>query len=206
VGTLVPVPGDGVEEETTRNIYIEGDNLEVLKIIKKAYEGRIKMVYIDPPYNTDGDFVYDDDFTESVESYQKRTGQVDENGIRMTTNNRSDGRFHSKWLSMMHPRLRLAHSLLRDDGVIFISIDDNESYNLRYVCNEIFGEENFIASIVWKHTQQSKNDERHFSRQFNYNLLYAKNKDELPGFNFKRTDKDKGTSKNQLLFFQNSFC
>jgi adenine-specific DNA-methyltransferase len=190
LGTLVPVPGDGVDEETTRNIYIEGDNLEVLKIIKKAYTGKIKIIYIDPPYNTGNDFIYNDDFSEADESYKKRTGQIDENGLKMTTNNKSDGRFHSKWCSMMYPRLRLARELLSDDGVIFISIDDNEVAQLLKICDEVFGEENFVANIVWKHTQQSKNDERHFSRQYNFNLIYAKQKDTLPNFNFERTEED----------------
>jgi len=158
VGTLVPVPGEGVDEEKTRNIYIEGDNLEVLKIIKKAYQGKIKMIYIDPPYNTGTDLIYPDDFSESVESYQKRTGQVDKDGVKMTTNNRSDGRFHSKWCSMIYPRLRLARELLSEDGVIFISIDDNEVAQLRKICDEIFGENNFEGQIHWRRRHNQPND------------------------------------------------
>jgi len=122
-GTLVPVKGEGIHEETTRNIFIEGENLEVLKILRKSYAGRVKMIYIDPPYNTGNDFVYDDDFTEPLQDYLKRTGQIDGEGRPMPTNKKADGRFHSKWLSMMYPRLRLARELLRDDGVIFVSID-----------------------------------------------------------------------------------
>jgi adenine-specific DNA-methyltransferase len=175
LGTLAPVPGDGIDEASTRNIYIEGDNLEVLKIIRKAYEGRIKMIYIDPQYNTGSDFIYPDDFSESIESFQKRTGQVDESGVRMTTNNRSDGRFHSKWLSMMYPRLRLARDLLSDDGVILISIDDNEVDNLKNICNEIFGEENFIAQCVWQKFHSVKSNAAYnLSNSHEYVLLYLK--------------------------------
>src|SRR5690606_17436527 len=151
-GTLEPVYGEGLKADGTpdtdgvndsKNIFIEGENLEVLKILQKSYAGKIKMIYIDPPYNTGNDFVYDDDFTEPLQEYLRRTGQVDEEGKTLTTNKRSDGRFHSKWLSMMYPRLRLARNLLSNDGSIFISIDDNEVHNLRAIMNEIFGEENF---------------------------------------------------------------
>ena len=135
-GTLVPVPGDGVDEDTTRNIYIEGENLEVLKIIHKAYAGQIKMIYIDPPYNTGNDFIYPDDFSESEESYLFRTGQIDEKGIKLTTNSKSEGRFHSNWLSMIYPRIKISYSLLKDGGIIFISIGEDEVHNLRNICNE----------------------------------------------------------------------
>jgi len=172
-GTLVPVKGEGIDEETSGNIFIEGENLEVLRILRKSYSGRIKMIYIDPPYNTGNDFVYDDDFTEPLQDYLRRTGQIDGEGRPMTTNKRSDGRFHSKWLSMMYPRLRLARELLRDDGVIFVSIDDNEVHHLRVLMNEVFGEENFITELVW-------NTEGHGDNQFDvkinheYVLLYCK--------------------------------
>ena len=149
-GTLVPVKGDGVDEENTKNIYIEGDNLEVLKLLQKSYAGKIKMIYIDPPYNTGNDFVYNDDFSISSDQWLVDSGQVDDQGVRITTNSRADGRFHSKWLNMMYPRLKLAHSLLREDGVIFISIDDNEVAQLRKICDEIFGEENFVSQFIWK--------------------------------------------------------
>jgi adenine-specific DNA-methyltransferase len=149
-GALVPISGEGLDEEETQNIFIEGENLEVLKLLQKSYAGRIKMIYIDPPYNTGNDFVYEDDFTEPLQEYLRRTGQLDEEGKPFSTNTRADGRFHSKWLSMMYPRLRLARNLLRDDGVIFISIDDNEIHNLRSIMNEIFGEENSIGILVWE--------------------------------------------------------
>ena len=162
-GTLEPVFGDGLKPDGTsdedgknpsKNIFIEGENLEVLKLLQKSYADKIKMIYIDPPYNTGNDFVYDDDFTEPLQEYLRRTGQIDEEGKSLTTNKRSDGRFHSKWLSMMYPRLRLARNLLKEDGVIFVSIDDNEVHNLRVIMNEIFGEENGVGarSAVSAHT------------------------------------------------------
>lgn len=149
-GTLVPMHGEGIDEETTNNVFIEGENLEVLKLLQKSYASRIKMIYIDPPYNTGKDFVYDDNFTETIEEYLKRTGQIDEEGRKLTTNTKADGRFHSKWLSMMYPRLRLARNMLTNDGVIFVSIDDNEVHHLRTLMNEIFGEVNFLTEFVWK--------------------------------------------------------
>jgi adenine-specific DNA-methyltransferase len=175
VGTLVPVPGEGVDEEKTHNIYIEGDNLEVLKIIKKAYQGKIKMIYIDPPYNTGTDLIYPDDFSESVESYQKRTGQVDKDGVKMTSNKRSDGRFHSKWCSMIYPRLRLARELLSGDGVIFISIDDNEVAQLLKICDEIFGEGNFVGKFIWRKKEGGGQAKEHFVVEHEYILVYRKN-------------------------------
>ena len=180
-GTLEPVWGDGLKADGTpdtdgvndsKNIFIEGENLEVLKLLQKSYAGKIKMIYIDPPYNTGNDFVYDDDFTEPLQEYLRRTGQVDEEGRAMTTNKRSDGRFHSKWLSMMYPRLRLARNLLREDGVIFVSIDDNEVHNLRAIMNEIFGEENFVAQFVWNGGR--KNDSKKVSVGHEYILSFEK--------------------------------
>jgi adenine-specific DNA-methyltransferase len=156
-GTLVPVFGEGLKADGTsdsngvndsHNIFIEGENLEVLKILQKSYAGRIKMIYIDPPYNTGNDFVYDDDYTESLDEYLRRTGQIDGEGKPLTTNRKADGRFHSKWLGMIYPRLILARNLLSEDGVIFISIDDNEVHNLRQILNEVFGEE-CIEQYVW---------------------------------------------------------
>lgn len=146
---LVPQHGKGVNEESTRNVFIEGENLDVLKLLKHAYKGRVKMIYIDPPYNTGNDFIYDDDFSETKAEFLRRTGGVDEEGKAMTTNTRADGRFHSKWLSMMYPRLRLARQLLRDDGVIFVSIDDNEAHHLRNLMAEVFGDESFLGQLVW---------------------------------------------------------
>lgn len=148
-GTLVPVPGEGVNEETTRNLFIEGDNLEVLKLLQKSYAGRVKMIYIDPPYNTGNDFVYKDDFRDPLGDYLRKTGQVDEAGEALTTNTRADGRFHSNWLSMMYPRLRLARTLLLDDGVLLVSCNDVEQAHLKVILAEIFGEENHAATFIW---------------------------------------------------------
>ena len=174
-GTLEPVPGDGVNEDTTHNIYIEGDNLEVLRILKQSYKGRVKMIYIDPPYNTGNDFIYPDDFKMPVEEYLKMTGQADESGKRLVTNQKSNGSFHTNWLNMMYPRLQLARELLTEDGVIFISIDDNEQANLKLVCDDVFGEENFIADLVWERAFSPKNDARFISNSHDYVLMYAKN-------------------------------
>lgn len=185
-GTLEPLYGEGLKADGTpdtdgvnnsKNIFIEGENLEVLKILQKSYAGKIKMIYIDPPYNTGNDFVYDDDFTEPLQEYLRRTGQVDEEGKLLTTNKRSDGRFHSKWLSMIYPRLRLARNLLSDDGSIFISIDDNEVHNLRAIMNEIFGEENFIAIIVWQ--KSKKGDAKLIAKTHEYIIVFAKNVESL---------------------------
>ena len=172
VGTLVPKPGEGMDEDTTRNIFIEGENLEVLKLLQKSYAGRVKMIYIDPPYNTGNDFVYDDNFTEGLDDYLRRTGMIDDEGRRLTTNSKADGRFHSKWLSMMFPRLRLARNLLRNDGVIFVSIDNNEVHNLRMLMNEVFGEENFVECITWN-KRIPKND-KGIGSIHEYVLLYTK--------------------------------
>ena len=174
-GTLEPVPGDGVNEDTTHNIYIEGDNLEVLRILKQSYKGRVKMIYIDPPYNTGNDFIYPDDFKMPVEEYLKMTGQADEGGKKLVTNLKSNGAFHTTWLNMMYPRLQLARELLTEDGVIFISIDDNEQANLKLVCDDVFGEENFIADLVWERAFSPKNDARFISNSHDYVLMYAKN-------------------------------
>ncbi|MDR1788279.1 MAG: site-specific DNA-methyltransferase [Treponema sp.] len=174
-GTLVPVPGEGVDEARTRNEYIEGDNLEVLKVLQKSYAGRVKMIYIDPPYNTGHDFIYKDDFSETQESYAKRTSQVDALGNALTTNPKYGGRFHSNWLSMLYPRLRAARNVLREDGVIFISIDHNEAHNLRHLCDEIFGQENFVAEFVRKSGVSARLDTRFISVEHDSILLYAKN-------------------------------
>ena len=148
LGTLLPAPEESVNWDTTENLIIEGDNLEVLKLLQKSYLGKVKMIYIDPPYNTGNDFIYPDDYAESLKTYLEYTGQVDEEGRKFSTNTDTDGRFHSKWLNMMYPRLYLARNLLRDDGVIFISIDDDEVANLRAAVNEIFGEENFVGDVI----------------------------------------------------------
>ena len=188
--TLRPCREESVDFDNTENLYIEGDNLDVLKLLQETYLGKVKMIYIDPPYNTGNDFVYNDDFAENTDDYLDRSGQFDEDGNRLFHNTESNGRFHTDWLNMIYPRLKIARNLLSDDGVIFISIDDNELENLKKICEEIFGESNFIANIVWKHTQQSKNDELYFSRQYNHTLVYAKNKFLLHRFYFERTDED----------------
>ena len=150
MGTLVPVRDESVNFDTTENLIIEGDNLETLKLLQKAYLGKVKMVFIDPPYNTGNDFIYPDDYSESLDTYLRYTGQVDNEGRKFSTNAETDGRFHSKWMNMMYPRLFLARNLLRDDGVIFVSISDHEVAALKFLMNEIFGEENFSAQFIWK--------------------------------------------------------
>jgi adenine-specific DNA-methyltransferase len=174
-GTLGLQPGEGVNEDSTHNIFIEGDNLEVLKLLQKSYAGRVKMIYIDPPYNTGNDFVYPDDYKEPLEAYLKRTGQMDEAGKALTTNSKASGRFHSSWLSMIYPRLYLARQLLRDDGIIFVSIDDHEMSHLQMLMNEVFGEENFLVCIIWRRRQVSDNRNlNNVSTDHEYVLAYGK--------------------------------
>ncbi|MDI1276253.1 site-specific DNA-methyltransferase [Methylobacter sp.] len=175
--TLRPVRSESVDFDTTQNLFIEGDNLDALKLLQETYLGKVKMIYIDPPYNTGKEFIYDDDFSEDTASYFQRSNQKDEAGQRMVANTESNGRFHSDWLSMMYPRLKLARNLLRDDGVIFISIDDNEQANLKRLCDEVFGEANFIASMVWE--KGRKNDAKLVSVGHEYILIFAKSLDEL---------------------------
>ncbi|MHB9101398.1 MAG: site-specific DNA-methyltransferase [Sulfuricella sp.] len=150
VGTLLPQPDESVDWDSTENLILEGDNLEVLKLLQKPYHGKVKMIYIDPPYNTGNEFIYPDNYREGLDDYLRYSGQVSEAGIKQSTNTETSGRFHSKWLNMMYPRLFLARNLLRDDGVIFVSIDDNEVHNLRMLMNEVFGEESFVAQLTWK--------------------------------------------------------
>lgn len=182
--TLRPAPEESLSWEETKNLYIEGDNLEVLKLLQRGYHGKVQLIYIDPPYNTGHDFVYHDTFEDSIANYREQTGTGGQ------SNAETSGRYHSAWCSMMYPRLRLARELLAENGAIFISIDDNELRNLRAICDEVFGEDNFVADVIWKHTQQSKNDELHFSRQYNHTLCYAKLKSSLPNFQFDRTEQD----------------
>ena len=144
--TLRPVREESVDFDTTKNLFIEGDNLDALKLLQESYLGKVKLIYIDPPYNTGNDFIYNDDFAESAEEYLTRSGQKDDSGVRLTANSESNGRFHSDWLSMMYPRLKLARNLLADDGILFVSIDDNESPQLRRLCDEVFGSSNFAGS------------------------------------------------------------
>lgn len=172
--TLRPVKEDSVDWDNTQNLYIEGDNLEVLKLLQKSYLGKVKMIYIDPPYNTGNDFVYHDDFAMSADEYAEASGSVDELGNKYIKNMDSNGRFHSDWCSMIYSRLMVARTLLAEDGVIFISIDDNENYNLRKICDEIFGSSNFIAEIVWERAYAPINMVKHFSKSHDYILCYAK--------------------------------
>lgn len=173
-GTLRPSKEDSKDWNNTENLYIEGDNLEVLKLLQKSYHGKIKMIYIDPPYNTGKDFVYKDNFKDNLKNYLEITGQVGEEGQKLTTNSDSNGRYHSDWLNMMYPRLKLARNLLTDDGVIFISIDDNEQENLKKVCNEIFGENNFLGILI-QNKLNSKSDTLNIQRNHEYILVYRKN-------------------------------
>ena len=189
VATLKPDRNESVDFDTTENLFIEGDNLEVLKLLQKAYFGKVKMIYIDPPYNTGKEFIYPDKYQENLDTYLAYTGQVDDEGKKFSTNTDAGGRFHANWLNMMYPRLYLARNLLSDDGIILIAIDDNEHSNLKLLCNHIFGEVNFAANISWKHTQQSKNDEPYFSRNKNEILVYRKSS-ELGRLRFPRTAED----------------
>lgn len=175
--TLRPCREESVDFDTTENLYIEGDNLEVLKLLQETYLGKIKMIYIDPPYNTGNDFVYEDDFAQSTDEYLANSGQFDEEGNRLVRNLDSNGRFHSDWLNMLYPRLRLAKDLLTDTGVIFISIDENEVQNMRKICDEIFGEQNFISQLGWQKVYSPKNQARYFSNDYEFVLCYCRNKD-----------------------------
>lgn len=175
LGTLRPCKEESKNWDKTENLYIEGDNLEVLKLLQKSYYGKVKMIYIDPPYNTGGDFVYKDDFRDNIENYKRVTGQLDGQGHKIDTNTESNGRFHTDWLNMIYPRLRLAKDLLSDDGVIFISIDDNEQENLKKICDEVFGARNFIAQINWK-GRGGRQDSRYFAAVHEYIFAFSKNK------------------------------
>ena len=186
-GTLRPAKEESKNWDNTENIYIEGDNLEVLKLLQKSYHGKIKMIYIDPPYNTGKDFVYKDNFKDNIENYKKVTGQINEEGTKLTTNTDTDGRYHSNWLNMMYPRLKLARNLLTDDGVIFISIDKNEIHNLRKICDEIFGEENFIEEITVINNPRGR-DYGGIANMHEYLLVYKKSENSFLN-NLNQTDK-----------------
>lgn len=177
--TLRPVTEDSVDWDTTENLYIEGDNLRVLKLLQRGYMGKVKMIYIDPPYNTGNDFVYHDDFKTSLADEELAAGNIDEEGLRYRKNLDGNGRFHSDWCSMMYSRLLVARSLLTEDGVIFISIDDHEVHNLRKICDEVLGARNFVAELVWKSKSGGANDSRFFATDHEYVLTYAKNTDSL---------------------------
>lgn len=178
--TLKPDLENSKDWDTTQNVFIEGDNLEVLKILQKHYHGKIKLIYIDPPYNTGKDFVYPDNYKEGLETYLEWTKQVNENGKKISSNSESEGRYHSNWLNMMYPRLKLARNLLTDDGAIFISIDDTEAANLRRLCDEIFGESNFIADAIWRSKDNSNNDVKRFSLDHNHTLIYSRSSQWFP--------------------------
>lgn len=174
--TLRPCREESVDFDNTENLYIEGDNLEVLKLLQETYLGKVKMIYVDPPYNTGNDFVYEDDFKQSADEYIDNSGQLDEEGNRMVTNTESNGRFHTDWLNMIYPRLKLAKDLLSEDGVIFISIDDNEVDNLKKICDEIFGESNFESNVTWRRRTNQPNDKSKMIAKVAENILvYAKN-------------------------------
>ncbi|HRK68626.1 MAG TPA: site-specific DNA-methyltransferase [Hyphomonas sp.] len=172
--TLAPAKDESVHWDTTQNLFIEGDNLEVLKLLYRAYYGRVKLIYIDPPYNTGNDFIYPDDYTDPLRPYLQLTGQMDAAGNLLTSNTETSGRYHSAWLNMMYPRSFVARQLLRDDGVIFINIDDHEVHNLRMLLNEVFGEENFIANVIWQKKQSPQNDATYFSDMHDHILVYAR--------------------------------
>ncbi|WP_278911398.1 MULTISPECIES: site-specific DNA-methyltransferase [Prevotellaceae] len=176
--TLRPCLEESVDFDTTQNLYIEGDNLDVLKCLKETYLHKVKMIYIDPPYNTGNDFVYEDDFAESASEYLANSGQFDEQGNRLVTNTESNGRFHTDWLNMIYPRLKVARDLLTEDGVIFISIDDNEVENLKKVCNEIFGEQNFVGNIIWQSRTSISNDDE-ISTNHNHTIIFSNNREKL---------------------------
>src|ERR1017187_3530738 len=173
MGTLRPCPDESVDWGTTQNLMIEGDNLEVLKLLQKSYAGKVKLIYIDAPYNTGKDFVYPDNFSDSIGSYLELTGQA-EGGTKMLANTERSGRFHTDWLNMMYPRIKLARSLLRDDGVMFLTIDDTEQANLRKLCDEIFGEENFVANILWQKKYSVSNDDPGIGVMHDHILVYRK--------------------------------
>lgn len=173
--TLRPVKEDSVDWDNTQNLYIEGDNLEVLKLLQKSYLGKVKMIYIDPPYNTGNDFVYHDDFAMSADEYAEASGSVDELGNKYIKNMDSNGRFHSDWCSMIYSRLMVARTLLTEDGVIFISIDDKEVGNLRKICDDIFGEHNFVSNIIWQKKFSRSNDATYFSSMHDHILCYCNN-------------------------------
>ena len=177
--TLRPVSEDSLNWDTTQNVYIEGDNLRVLKLLQKSYMGKVKMIYIDPPYNTGNDFVYHDDFKRTTSEEELAAGNIDEEGRRYRKNTDSNGRFHSDWCSMMYSRLLVARNLLSEDGLIFISIDDNEVHNLRKICDEVFGERNFVAELVWKSKSGGANDSRLFAVDHEYILCYARSTDSV---------------------------
>lgn len=194
-GTLRPTPAESVDWDTTQNLMIEGDNLEVLKLLQKSYAGKVKLIYIDPPYNTGKDFVYPDNFQDNIKNYLELTGQT-EGGAKISSNTDASGRFHTDWLNMIYPRLKLARNLLKDDGVVFVSIADHEIHNLRAAMNEVFGEENFIACVIWQKVYAPKSSAKHFSEDHDYIVVYAKNADTWRPTLLPRTEEQNAIFKN----------
>ena len=192
-GTLRPVKEESTDWDTTGNLFIEGDNLEVLKLLQKSYQRKIKMIYIDPPYNTGNEFIYPDDYKDNLDTYLRYTGQLDENGRKVSTDSNKSGRYHTNWLNMMYPRLKLARNLLREDGVIFISIDDHEQANLKKLCDQIFGEENFICDFIRKTRSTTDFNKKRLNKQHENCLAYAKGMEQ---FTFKGEKKDFSNFKN----------
>src|ERR1035438_9327225 len=190
IGTLLPRPGDSVNWDTTKNLMIEGDNLEVLKLLQKSYAGKVKLIYIDPPYNTGKDFVYPDNFQDNIKNYLEITGQVG-SGNKISSNTEASGRFHTDWLNMMYPRLKVARNLLRNDGVLLVSIDEHEITNLRYLLVEIFGEENAIGTLVWKGA--TDNNPTQIAMEHEYMLCFGRSKDAVAGVWKNLTDDAKQT-------------
>jgi adenine-specific DNA-methyltransferase len=195
-GTLRPCPEDSVDWDTTQNLMIEGDNLEVLKLLQKSYSGKVKLIYIDPPYNTGNDFVYPDDFSDSIKNYLEITGQA-ENGRKVSTNTEASGRFHTDWLNMMYPRLKLARNLLREDGVIFISIDDNELSNLIAVLNDVFGEENRVAVLTWVRTRTPAALSQKTKKVAEYVVCFEKSANDRPLLGIEKPAQSANTLLNQ---------
>ena len=194
--TLRPCREESVDFDTTQNLYIEGDNLQVLKLLRENYLGKVKMIYIDPPYNTGNDFVYNDDFAQSTGEYIHNSGQEDEEGNRLVANTENNGRFHTDWLNMIYPRLKVAKDLLSEDGAIFISVDDHEVENLKKICNETFGERNFVACVVWQRTYAPISLKKYFSESHDFCLIYARNIDSFSMNLLPRSDKQNKDYKN----------
>ena len=194
-GTLRPCPEDSVDWDTTQNLMIEGDNLEVLKLLQKSYAGKVKLIYIDPPYNTGKDFVYPDNFQDNIKNYLELTGQTGEGGKKLSSNTEASGRFHTDWLNMMYPRLKLARNLLREDGVIFISIDDGEVANLRQFMDEVFGPENFVANVIWQKKYAVSSDAKGIPAMHDHILVYQKSEAFKPNM-LPRTEKQDAIYKN----------
>lgn len=194
--TLRPCREESVDFETTGNLFIEGDNLEALKLLQESYLGKVKMIYIDPPYNTGNDFIYNDDFAADTAEFFERSGQVDADGNRLVANTESNGRFHSDWLSMMYSRLKLARNLLSDDGVIFISIDDTEASNLKKICDEIYGSSNFLAQIIWERAFSPINLKKHFSESHDFIIAYSVDKEKALSYGLERSEEADDRYKN----------